>query len=202
MDLQSQPTVEWANVQALYSKCTVCSEFMKRNMLCLYQNDRAVDEAFAEYRKHTRSSKCAMFGIDRTHTGNGRHSGCWAFTLTSSPKDAKSVGDLLAAVRKIMAQKSCPVVRYAWYYEDKGKDDFGVPLHPHIHGIYETEGGGRIERKHWRRAWDIWDESKPMGSGFRGGYHRPVRDNESYKDYIKKDAGMHEVYGLEDTKTD
>lgn len=133
----------------------------------------------------------------KTHTGNGTYSGPFAFTLTKSPKDALSVGDMLTAVRKIMSQKSCPVARYAWYYEEKGRDENGDPIHPHIHGMYETETGGRIEKKHWKRAWPIWDIDVPIGAGHRGGYHRPVRSNEAYSDYIKKDGGMSEYKDME-----
>ena len=140
----------------------------------------------------------------KTHEGNGKPQGEFAFTLTKSDKDPITVGDMLTAVRKIMTQKSCPVIKYAWYYEEKGRDGNGDPIHPHIHGIYETEGGGRIEAKHFKRAWPVWDEKKPMGQGFRGGYHRPVKHNESYKDYIEKDGGMSESHGylfIEQTDT-
>lgn len=130
--------------------------------------------------------------------GNGAPSGLFAFTITKSPKDPFSIGDMLTAVRKVMSQKSCPVARYAWYYEDKGRDENGDAIHPHIHGIYETHTGGRIERKHWRRAWSIWDETKPLGKGFQGGYHRPVKAEEGYKDYIKKDGRMSESFGMDD----
>jgi len=119
--------------------------------------------------------------------GNGKPQGAFAFTLTKSPNDDLSVSDMIAAVRKVMSQKSNKVKRYAWAYEDKGDNK-----HPHIHGMYETETGGRIEAKHWKRAWDIWDETKPMGQGFRGGYHRPVKDEDSYQDYIGKDGGLSE----------
>lgn len=120
------------------------------------------------------------------HRGNGTPNGAFAFTLTMSPADNLTAGDLLIAARKIMTQKSNKVKRYAWYYEDKGKDDNGDPLHPHIHGIYETETGGRIHSKHFQRAWKIWDEKKPMGQGFRGGYHRPVASEDNYDVYIRK----------------
>jgi len=126
----------------------------------------------------------------RTHyadKGNGKPQGAFAFTLTKSPTDDLSVEDLVAAVRKVMSQKSMPVKRYAWAYEDKGDGK-----HPHIHGMYETETGARIHSKYWKRAWKIWDENKPMGQGFRGGYHRPVRNEDSYQDYIAKDGGLAE----------
>lgn len=117
--------------------------------------------------------------------GNGKHSGKWAFTLTCSPKDGLNKQDMIKAVRKVLSQRSCPVQRYAWYYEHLGVVD-GVETHPHIHGMYELESGGRIEAKHWKRAWPIWDEKVKLGQGFRGGYHRPVRSDEGYADYIQK----------------
>jgi len=123
---------------------------------------------------------------EKHHKGNGAPNGAFAFTLTMSPADNLTASDLLVAARKIMSQKSNKVKRYAWYYEDKGKDAEGVALHPHIHGMYETETGGRIHSKHFQRAWKIWDEKKPMGQGFRGGYHRLVKSEEGYELYIQK----------------
>lgn len=139
--------------------------------------------------------KDLVFHIDKCnfhkkHNGNGTYSGPFAFTLTKSPSDNLSVGDMLKAVDKVMTQKSCPVAQYSWYLEYKGVDEEGLPIHPHIHGMYETESQGRIEAKHFKRAWPIWKESVAQGAGFRGGYHRPVKAEESYKDYIKKDGGI------------
>lgn len=127
-------------------------------------------------------------------TGNGVYQGPFAFTITKSPKDPYSVGDMLVAVRKIMRQKTKPVMKYAWYYEDKGTDEMGEPIHPHIHGMYETADGSRIPTRQWQRAWKLWDPEKPMGAGFRGGYHRPVRSDEGYANYIKKDGRMSEQH--------
>jgi len=130
----------------------------------------------------------------QTHTGNGAYQGAFAFTLTKSPDDNLTEFDMIKSVRKIMSQKSCPVKRYAWYLE------YGDPeekSHPHIHGLYETETQGRIEAKHFKRAWPIWDEKHKLGRGFRGGYHRPIRSEESYKDYIKKDAGKNEWFNTD-----
>lgn len=121
--------------------------------------------------------------ISKSHKGNGAYQGQFAFTLTASPSDNKKKEDMVEAVRKLMAQKSCPVKYYAWYLE---YGDMELQTHPHIHGMYETESGGRIEAKHFKRAWKIWDEKQRLGAGFRGGYHRPVRDKEAYSDYIKK----------------
>lgn len=126
-----------------------------------------------------------------THKGNGAPQGAFAFTLTKSPADEYSEEDMIKAVRKVMNQKSQPTVKFAWYLE-YGDDE--QKTHPHIHGMYETEDKGRIETKHWKRAWPIWDPKQKLGKGFRGGYHRLVRDDEAYDDYIKKDGGVSERF--------
>lgn len=123
------------------------------------------------------------------HNGNGAPQGAFAFTLTASPSDGKTEADYVAAVRKVMNQRSCPVKRYAWYLEYGNEQE---KTHPHIHGMYETESGGVIEKKHWKRAWNIWDPSQRLGAGFRGGYHRPVRHDECYNDYIRKQKNLGE----------
>lgn len=132
----------------------------------------------------------AHCNFHKKHTGNGTYSGPFAFTLTKSPTDTLTVGDMLKAVDKIMNQKSCPVIQYAWYLEYKGKDEDGLPIHPHIHGMYETESQGRIEAKHFKRAWPIWKESVKLGKGHRGGYHEPIKAEDDYANYIKKDGGI------------
>ena len=129
---------------------------------------------------------------NRSHVGNGTYQGPFAFTLTKSPKDSQTVLEMIAAVRKVMTQKSQPIKKFAWYLEYKGEE-----THPHIHGMYETETGRRIEAKHFKRAWPLWDEKIKLGAGFRGGYHRPIKDTEKYADYIKKDGGVSESSGQE-----
>lgn len=141
---------------------------------------------------HDFNGYCTRLGIypkGQKHTGNGAPQGAFAFTLTKSPNDDLTEDDMVRAVRKVMNQNSCPVKRYAWYLEYGNKE---LKEHPHIHGMYETESGGVIEKKHWQRAWKIWDPAKKLGAGFRGGYHRPVRSEESYDEYIMKDGGLSE----------
>ena len=133
----------------------------------------------------------------RQHCGNGTYSGAFAFTLTKSPKDSLTVSDMIAAVKKVLNQKSCIVKKYSWFLEYKGKDEAGLPAHPHIHGMYETVTGGRIEAKHFKRAWPVWDEKIKLGAGFRGGYHRPIKSDEAYSEYIAKDGGIGESNGLD-----
>lgn len=150
-------------------------------------NNRDIDNAFKHLKSH-----------DKSHTGNGTYQGAFAFTLTKSPKDEQTVLQMITAAEKLMRQKSCPVKKFAWYLEHKPTLD-DTEAHPHIHGMYETADGKRIESKHFKRAWPIWDPSVKLGAGFRGGYHRPVRSEEKYKDYICKDGGQGDSFGLEET---
>lgn len=170
--------------------CALCDNFYDAASYRKWEDSYSCEtkyRMYCEFLKH----KCTRYSKKNTHIGNGRPQGAFAFTITKSPTDPHTVEDMIKAARKITSQKSCPVKQYAWYYEDKGTAE-GVPIHPHIHGMYETESGGRIEAKHFKRAWNLWDENKPMGAGFRGGYHRPVRSEEAYDEYIKKDGGLGE----------
>lgn len=162
--------------------CDICRT-LKANAMAVIHNDILLDKAIRAETKHT--LEYHKREKPRSHSGNGAPQGAFAFTLTSSPTDGLTKEDMVAAVRKVMAQQSCPVVKYAWYLEYGDKE---LKTHPHIHGMYETITLGRIEAKHWKRAWRIWDEKVRMGAGFRGGYHRPIRDGEAYADYIRKDA--------------
>ena len=133
----------------------------------------------------------------KTHTGNGTFQGAFAFTLTKSPGDNLTEDDMIKAVMKVMGQKSNPVKRFVWYIE---YGDEEIRDHPHIHGMYETNDGGRVEAKHWKRAWPVWNEKLRLGAGFRGGYHRPVRVEESYLQYVAKCGDQrHDMYGIDDT---
>lgn len=189
------PPADWERIASRYEVCPYCYEAIKYQLT--HRASEHMLHMLDEWGRHVKSRKCLMFKKTTTHDGNGAYAGAFAFTITQSPQDAFSIGDMLTAVRKVMSQRSKKVVKYAWYYEDKGQDALGTPLHPHIHGMYETENGGRIEAKHWMRAWPIWDEKKPMGAGFRGGYHRPVRHGEAYESYIKKDGGLSESRGMD-----
>lgn len=178
-------------------QCAGCCPFGKQMDIDL-KDCISRDAGSAEFKKIV--MKWRQHGVEyhgfeplvTTHTGNGAPVGAFAFTLTMSPSDGLTEADMVSAVRKIMSQKSCPVVKYAWYLE------YGEPetkSHPHIHGMYETAKGGVIEKKHWVRAWKIWDPSKKLGAGFRGGYHRPVRSEESYSQYIAKQNILGESQG-------
>lgn len=59
---------------------------------------------------------------------------------------------------------------------------------PHIHGVYKTPSGRRIEQKYFKRYWDLWDEKVVLGSGHKGGYHQKVRHGESLHAYMEKEG--------------
>lgn len=159
--------------------CVECKRIDRDGLTCVYDDRKMADNM----RKLWEHINTFHKRISKSHKGNGAYQGQFAFTITASPNDNLTKEDMLTAVKKLMAQKSCPVKYYAWYLE---YGDMENQTHPHIHGMYETESQGRIEAKHFKRVWKIWDEKQRLGQGFRGGYHRPVRDKEAYSDYIKK----------------
>jgi len=172
---------------ATYVDCLECEQ-----LFCLARDGiTSYETRWNAFYNHLSRKACPTWRKrGSSHKGNGSYNGPFAFTLTKSPRDSVTVADMIKAVKKIVSQKSCPVIKYAWYLEYKGTDEDGLPTHPHIHGMYETESGGRIEKKHFARAWGIWEETQRLGAGFRGGYHRPVRSDEAYSQYIKKDGGI------------
>lgn len=119
------------------------------------------------------------------HIGNGKPSGIFAGTLTMAPTDPTNENEMCSAITKIMTQKTCPVKRYAWYKEYTEK------MIPHIHFIYETDNGGRIHAKVFKRYWKTWDEKQKCGKGHRGGYHKLVESETAYTEYIEKDGLTH-----------
>lgn len=171
---------------ACYGKCNGCcpawNEFNQRMLDWANAGaTKSTESIWKVYRRHSEQYHNVQKAQERS--GNGMYQGAFAFTLTASPADGRTEEDMVKAVRKVMNQRSCPVKRYAWYLE---YGDEETKRHPHIHGMYETHTGGVIERKYWKRAWDLWDPTTPLGKGFKGGYHRPVRDDERYSDYIRK----------------
>jgi len=195
-EVATTPALSEERLQEL-DKCNRCGPFFRFNSESIpgpYGHHKFVQSKYLMERvfENNHNKTCKVLNPGKQREGNGAPKGAFAFTLTKSPKDPLTIGDMLTAVRKVMNQKSCPVAQYAWYYEDKGRDENGDAIHPHIHGMYETQSGGRIEAKHWLRAWSVWNEKKPFGAGFQGGYHRPVKHEEAYSNYIKEDGGMSE----------
>lgn len=140
----------------------------------------------AEWKK-----RCVSMPKQPRKVGNGKHKGQFVGTLTMTPTDPYNEEDMIKAIKGIMSQKTCPVKRYSWYLEYTKQEL------PHLHFIYETETGGKILPKVFRRYWKIWDEDDPKGNGFRGGYHAPAANTEKYLEYISKDKGRHMTVGFD-----
>lgn len=155
-------------------------QLVRTTSLSNYEYDKLFQVIINGYRK------CDVHGTKKHHEGNGKPKGLFAGTLTMSNTDTYNEEDMIHAIKKIMAQETCPVEKYAWYleYQDNGT--------PHIHFIYKTKADGRIHAKVFKRYWKIWDESKKLGKGFRGGYHSKVDSETAYLEYIEKDGGRHQ----------
>lgn len=110
----------------------------------------------------------------------------YAFTLTQPPdyKPAKPIEEL---ARLIMTSglTSTPAERASQWAFVKEYTEAGVP---HIHGVYKTRSGRRIEQKYFKRFWKIWDEKVPLGQGHKGGYHAKARNNQCYAAYMEKEG--------------
>lgn len=101
----------------------------------------------------------------------------FAFTLTTNGDDvAEEEEKLREAVEKIFRQQTVPVYEGAAYleYTEAGR--------PHIHGYYETNDGGRIFAKVFKRCWPLWGETRGH-TKFAGGYHEQMKTNR-YKGYM------------------
>jgi len=167
--------------------CLLCEGCLWHEKMCKellhnsYDFDKQWDKLWKQYQQRCPALK-AKLQQQHTHKGNGKHNGIWAGTLTVAPTDEITQAEMIIAIKKLMRQKSCPVKRYVWYLEHTTA---GLP---HIHFMYETHTGGRIERKHFKRIWKIWDEDIKCGAGHRGGYMRACHSETEYLAYVKKDG--------------
>lgn len=110
----------------------------------------------------------------------------YAFTLTMPP-DYESKKPIEEVARLIVENglTSKPYekpIQWAYVVEHT---EAGTP---HVHGMYKTESGRRIEQKYFKRYWPLWDEKVKLGHGHKGGYHQKARHEESYDAYIQKEG--------------
>lgn len=176
---------EWCEACLMYEDWM--RELGSNTLITPQQFDKLWKKANTDWNKN-----CPMRAKPASHKGNGTHQGLYAGTLTMAPEWGKTEDDIVHAIEKIMAQKTCPVSKYAWYLEYTKNGT------PHIHFIYETESKGRIHKKIFKRYWE-WgegEEGKQMGQGWEGGYHKPVKSEVAYQEYISKDEGRHAIKGF------
>jgi len=143
-----------------------------------------------EYAQRNMPFSCDRHGVSYTpapkgkhHTGNGAPKGKFAGTLTMGHDTPESEETMVVAIKKIFNQQTCIVKECKWYVE---LTKAGLP---HVHFMYETVSGGRIHAKIFIRYWKLWNEGIRHGNGFQGGYHKPIRSDVAYDEYIAKDGG-------------
>lgn len=119
----------------------------------------------------------------------------WAFTLTMPP-DYEPKKPIEEAARLIMTHglTSKPYERPVKWAFVKEHTEKGTP---HIHGVYKTSSGRRLEQKYFQRYWPLWDEKVKLGHGHKGGYHLKARHEECYAAYMEKEGEV--VRGGEDS---
>lgn len=117
----------------------------------------------------------------------------YAFTLTMPPdyKPHKPIDEVARLLMKggLTSTPAEHVSEWAYVVEHTA---IGTP---HVHGIYKTPSGRRIEQKYFKRYWKLWDEKKIMGQGHQGGYHSVVRHGESLRNYMEKEGTVHTHLG-------
>jgi len=166
--------------------CASCLELDRKLRLACNDNgyDGIAKGLFATWRQEHGLTK------KFSHKGNGKPRGLWVGTLTMAPTDPINEEIMITAMRKIFAQKTSPVQKYAWYLEYTAN---GLP---HIHFIYKTANGGRILQKVFNRIYPTWKEDEAVGNGHRGGYHALCHNDDAYLKYIAKDGGRHDQSGF------
>jgi len=82
---------------------------------------------------------------------------------------------MVEAAHKLFRQQTVPILEGEAYleYTEEGR--------LHIHAWYETDDGGRVFAKIFRRCWQYWGE-KSGKTKFAGGYHEQMK-TARYKGY-------------------
>jgi len=111
----------------------------------------------------------------------------YAFTLTMPPdyKPKKSIEESARLLMENGLTSGKPYEKPSKWAIVLEHTEKGTP---HIHGVYQTPSGRRIEQKYFKRYWDLWDEKIKMGHGHKGGYHQKARHSESYAAYLEKEG--------------
>lgn len=107
----------------------------------------------------------------------------YAFTFTTNLDTKLEIQkEMCYSAWKLFLQKTTPVEQGEVYleYTEQGR--------PHLHGWYETEDGGRIFAKTFRRCWHPWAE-KARQTKFAGGFHELMKSNR-YKEYASTEGRL------------
>lgn len=106
----------------------------------------------------------------------------YAFTFTTGEDTKLEIQkEMCEAAYKLYTQKSKEIARGEVYLE------YTENNRPHLHGWYETEDGGRVYSKIFKRIWPTWGEGKSNRADFIGGYHKEMA-SEQYKKYASDEG--------------
>lgn len=150
---------------------------------CIYcEHNQKIYEALVGYTITTKTEKQKGRPIETPETE-------YAFTITMPP-DFKPKKPLTEITELILTHGRSSKPHYetpiSWAYVLEHTSS-GTP---HIHGVYKTPKGHRIEQKYFKRYWPLWDEKIKLGHGHQGGYHQKARHNECYAAYILKEGDV------------
>lgn len=108
------------------------------------------------------------------HIGKSKHQ--FAFTFTTNLDTKLEIQkEMCESAYRLFSQKSNSVNFGEVYLE------YTEAERPHLHGWYQTDDGGRIFAKTFKRCWRYWGE-KERKTQFPGGYHELMKSNR-YKEY-------------------
>jgi len=156
----------------LSGECGVCKDFLEYDY-SIYDIQTRCKEMVRQVELHRNHYKSV-------HERSRKQ---YAFTFTTNADTGlEEQKTMCEAAYRLMLQKTTPVRQaevYLEYTEEK---------RPHLHGWYETEDGGRIFAKTFRRCWPRWGE-KARQTHFAGGFHELMK-TERYKGYSSSEGRL------------
>lgn len=137
----------------------------------------------AAFKQELRADIEREFDVWKRDQEVAKHRKVYAFSLTTPDSDASAA--ICEAAIKLFEQKSVPISEGECYLE------YGSTGYlPHVHGWYETEHGGRVFTKVFKRVWPLWGEDRRHHTKFRGGYHELVKNPQAYNLYASAEQRL------------
>lgn len=166
----------------LSSECTWCDEWRKWNEEDTARCQRS-GLAWTVHVAEVVIPKCQeMLAHCRRYHPDPKPAKQFAFTFTTNKTKEEIEQEMCDSAHKLFVQKTVPVRAGEVYleYTEEGR--------PHLHGWYETQDGGRIFAKTFRRCWQYWGE-KDKRTKFAGGYHEEMKSNR-YRGYASSEGRL------------
>lgn len=170
---------------SLSKDCSYCNEFREWNDadVALIEAHRMRGEVWTAHIGNVVLPRCREFleHCRRYHPDKKKDRKRFAFTFTTNSNEGvKEQVSMCEAAWRLMLQQTNPVVEGEVFLE------YTEAERPHLHGWYETQDGGRIFAKVFRRCWHRWSE-KDRQKRFAGGYHEEMK-TKRYQDYASAEG--------------